>query len=446
MRRLLTGRSLQGRLSLMLGSAILLAALIAAAASFVLAYAEATEFQDDMLCQIAALAARDSGGTRQLGSPDQLDDEEELDDAESYISVIRLPEDDRPDWLAADLDAGFHTLDADGERLRVFKRIDRAGRATVVAQPTEIRDEIAQSSAEYTLLPLLLLPLLMVAMILRIVRRELAPVSRLAAHLDAQPADRPRALSDTDVPSEIRPFVLAINRLLERVGVLMDQQRRFVADAAHELRSPLTALSVQARNLHKAATPETMRERVEPLQAGIERARKLTEQLLSLARVQAGTAQATEVDIAALARELIAEYLPLAETKRIDLGLDERAPVRIQTAHDTLRLVLRNGLENALRYTPSGGEVTLRLTTDASGVVIDILDDGPGIPAAERERVFDPFYRTPGAVGEGSGLGLAIAKQAAVSLGGRLSLHDRAHGPGLVFRYRQRIVVATRTT
>lgn len=427
-------RSLQGRLSLMLGSAILLAALAAAAASFLLAYGEATEFQDDMLRQIAALAAHDSGGARQLGSPDRLRDEETPDEDESYISLIRLPEDARPDWLAEDLSAGFHTLEADGERLRVFKRVDRAGRATVVAQPTEIRDEIAQSSAEHTLAPLLLLPVLMVFMVLRIIRRELAPIKSLAAHLDAQPADRPRALSDTEVPSEIRPFVLAINRLLERVGVLMDQQRRFVADAAHELRSPLTALSVQARNLREAATPEAMRERVEPLQAGIERAHKLTEQLLSLARVQAGTAVTTEVDVAALARELIAEYLPLAEAKGIDLGLDERAPLRIQTARDTLRLVLRNGLENALRYTPPGGEVTLRLATDARAAVIDILDNGPGIPAAERERVFDPFYRTLGTVGEGSGLGLAIAREAAASLGGRLSLLDRAQGSGLVFR------------
>ncbi|MCG6939971.1 MAG: two-component sensor histidine kinase, partial [Thiohalocapsa sp.] len=335
-----------------------------------------------------------------------------------------------------DLPPGFHTLLADGERLRVFKRVGPASRATVVAQPTEVRDEIGLTAARHTLAPLLLLPLLMVWMIVRIVRRELAPVRRLAAHLDAQPADRPRALGDTDVPSEIRPFVLAINRLLERVGVLMDQQRRFVADAAHELRSPLTALAVQARNLREAATLEIMRERIEPLQAGIERAHKLTEQLLSLARVQAGAVPTAPVDVAVLARELIADYLPLAESKGIDLGLDELAPVRIEAARETLRLVLKNGLENALKYTPCGGEVTVRLTADAGEVVIEILDDGPGIPASERERVFDPFYRTLGTNGEGSGLGLAIAREAAASLGGSLSLHDRMPGVGLIFRYR----------
>ena len=142
------------------------------------------------------------------------------------------------------------------------------------------------------------------------------------------------------------------------------------------------------------------------------------------------------VDVAVLARELIADYLPLAESKGIDLGLDELAPVRIEAARETLRLVLKNGLENALKYTPCGGEVTVRLTADAGEVVIEILDDGPGIPASERERVFDPFYRTLGTNGEGSGLGLAIAREAAASLGGSLSLHDRMPGVGLIFRYR----------
>ena len=429
-------RSLQWRLSLTLSAAVLLAALVAAAIAFFLGYHEATELQDDILRQIAALAAHDASAGGRIGSPAAPRGTDDLDNAESYITIIRLPENTLPHWLAADLPAGFHTLRADGERLRVFKRACPEGRATVVAQPTEVRDEIGLTAARHTLVPLLLLPLLMVWMILRIVRRELAPVRRLAAHLDAQPAERPRALADTGVPSEIRPFVLAINRLLERVGVLMDQQRRFVADAAHELRSPLTALAVQARNLREAATPEAMRERVEPLQAGIARAHQLTEQLLSLARVQAGPAPNLPIDVAALARELIADYLPLAEARGIDLGLDERAPVRIEAARETLRLVLKNGLENALKYTPSGGEVTVRLAADAGAAVIDILDDGPGIPAAERARVFDPFYRTLGTNGGGSGLGLAIAREAAASLGGSLSLLDRTPKAGLIFRYR----------
>jgi two-component system OmpR family sensor kinase len=231
----------------------------------------------------------------------------------------------------------------------------------------------------------------------------------------------------------------AINRLLERVITLVGQQRRFVADAAHELRSPLTALSIQVQNLQQAETLEKINQRILPLRDGIERARKLTEQLLNLARIQAGTARAATVDISAMARDLIAEYLPFAESKSIDLGLDETAPLTLSGAPENLRLILKNGLENALQYTPPGGEVTIRLLSSIDdGAGFEILDNGPGIPASEKKRVLDPFYRSPSTMGEGSGLGLAIATEAAVCQGGKVSFLNRPEGRGLIFRYLQR--------
>ncbi len=429
-------RSLQRRLSLMLGGAILLSGLVAAAASFVLAYAEAREFQDDMLRQIGLLATRNSG-VRGVPLEDKRA-ELALGDPESRINVFRLPGDPRPAWLGADMTSGFRTIEADGERLRLFVHADGPGTATVVTQPTETRDEIALDSALRTLVPLLLFLPVMVWLIVRIVRGELAPVGDLAGHLDAQPADRPRPLSAEGVPDEITPFVLAINRLLTRIGELLEHQRRFIADAAHELRSPLTALSIQAQNLEQAESPDAMRERIVPLRAGIERARRLAEQLLSLARTQTETAEVTAVDVSAMARELIAEYLPLAHAKGIDLGLDEAAPLTLAAAREPLRRLLRNALDNALKYAPEGGDVTLILHGDGDDAVIEIVDNGPGIPAAERDRVVGPFYRMPGASGEGSGLGLAIAKEAAACLGGSISLHERKDASGLVFRYRQR--------
>jgi two-component system OmpR family sensor kinase len=426
-------RSLQRRLSLLLGGGLLVAGLAAAAASFILAYNEATEFQDDMLRQIASLVARSTPI-----APSQSRSRLSLEDSESRVSVIRLPGDPPPRWLSGELAAGFHTLETGGERSRVFVRRDRPNRTTIVAQPTDTRDEIALNSALHTLIPLVLLLPVMAWLVVRIVRHELAPVGHLASHLDAQPADRPHPLPSQGVTEEIMPFVQAINRLLERVKVLMEQQRRFIADAAHEIRSPLTALSVQAQNLLQAESLEDMRERVVPLRAGIERARKLTEQLLSLARVQAGTTAVTEeVDVSALARELIAEYLPMAEKGKIDLGLEEREPLRIETARESLRLVLKNGLENALKYVPEGGEVTLQLRVEGPNAVVEIIDNGPGIPATQRTRAFDPFYRLPGAAGEGSGLGLSIAREAAARQGGDLSLFERRGGRGLVFHYQQ---------
>jgi len=430
-------RSLQRHLSFMLGSAILLAGLAAAIASFFLAYSEAKEFQDDMLRQIATLSAGEAAFPFSESQP-QGDRDAAISDQESRIVIVHLPRDPRPDWLSGDLPPGFHTLSTGPERLRVFIRDAPSGERTVVAQPTDARDEIAINSALRTLIPLLLLLPVLAWLIVRIVRSELAPITRLSMSLDEQPADRPSAIADDGLPGEITPFVHAINRLLERVNHLMAQQKRFIADAAHELRSPLTALSVQAQNLRRAGSLEAMQERVVPLQAGIERARQLMEQLLSLARTHAGTTEEEEINVSGMARELIAEYLPMADAKGIDLGLEESAPLSMRASPEALRLILKNALENALKYTPAGGEVTIRLLSDHDGAVVEVVDSGPGIPISERERVFDAFYRIPDTTGEGSGLGLSIAREAAIRLGGTVSLHERLAGSGLVFRYWQR--------
>lgn len=430
-------RSLQRQLSVSLGGAVVVAGLIAAAASFALAYVEAKEFQDDMLRQIASFHVGDAvtGGTPQLqgGAGGQVP----ISDPESRIIVVHLPRDVPPAWLGEDLPPGFHTMRSGGDDLRVFARVAADGQRTIVAQLTAARDEIAVSSAMRTLLPLLLLLPLLVWVIVAVVRRELASITRMSKALDAQPADRPQAIAADGLPDEITPFVQAINRMLARVDVLIGQQRRFVADAAHELRSPLTALSLQAQNLMQARSLDAVHERVLPLRDGIERARVLTEQLLSLARTQAGSSDASAVDVSSLARALIAESLPLAEARGIDLGLDETAPLTLRGSTEAMRLILRNGLDNALRYTPAGGEVTVRLLSESDAGVVEIVDSGPGIAPAERERVFDAFHRGPDSGGEGSGLGLAIAREAAARLGGVVSLHDRPDGAGLVFRYRQ---------
>ncbi len=428
-------RSLQRHLSLVLGAAILLAGLLAAAASFALAYSEAKEFQDDMLRQIAVLLA---GGTNKASASasQQMDiNNDGISDPDSRVTIYRLPADSSPVWLKNDLSPGLHTLNTGSGQMRVFVRGGRT--RTVVVQPTEARDEIAVNSALRTLIPLLLLLPIMVWLIMRIVRSQLAPVAKLARSLDEQSAHHPRQLQSDDLPQEIIPFVHAINRLLKKVNHLMGQQRRFIADAAHELRSPLTALSIQSQNLLHAGSLEAMRGRISPLQDGIERARHLTEQLLNLARTQADAHERVLTDVSAMARELIAEYLPLSEARRIDLGLDELAPLSLYAEPDALRLILRNALENALKYTDEGGEVTLRLIPDDDGAIIEVVDNGPGIPVSERERVFDSFYRMPGTAGEGSGLGLAIAREAATRLNGIVSLHERRQGRGLVFRYRQ---------
>lgn len=428
-------RSLQRQLSVSLGGVIVLAGLAAALTSFGLAYFEAKEFQDDLLRQIAHFHVGDKLGGRSSQALRRDSEPVPISDPESRIIVVKLPRDARPDWLSVDLLPGFHTVRSGADNLRVFALVAPNGERTVAAQLTAARDEIAVSSALRTLAPLLFLLPLLVWLIVAIVRKELAPITRISRELDEQRADRFQSIAVDGLPDEIVPFVHAINRMLARVDLLIGQQQRFIADAAHELRSPLTALSLQAQNLMRAGSLQSMRERGVPLQDGIERARKLTEQLLSLVRVQAGMSEESLVDVSLMARELIAEYLPLAEAKGIDLGLEELARLSVRGSKETLRLIVKNGLENAMKYTPGKGEVTLRLFAERGNDIIEVVDNGPGIPASERERVLEPFYRLPDTTCEGSGLGLAIAREAANRLGGIVSLHGRPNGAGLIFRY-----------
>lgn len=421
--------SLQRRLSMSLGAAILLSALIAGAVSFFLAYSEAKEFQDDMLRQIAALASS-VDSTRPLAAKG-------LSDPESRITVVRLPDDPTPLWLTKPLTPGLHTVSNHDDELRVYVHDTPKGGRIVVAQPTDTRNELAGNSALRSIVPLILLLPLAAWLILRIVRRGLAPVAHLATTLDAQRPEQLEPLTDQDTPAEISPFVHAINRLLQRINLLTNQQRRFISDAAHELRSPLTALSLQAQNLQKAQSPEDIQERIKPLLAGIERAQTLTEQLLNLARIQAGTEQMMNIEVSPLVRELIADYLPAAEAKQIDLGLNEVTRPQLQAIPETLRLIVKNALENAIKYSPAGSAITLQVREEKDTILIEVIDNGPGITPEEHERVFTPFYRLPGSGPSGSGLGLSIALEAARQLGGEISLHVPESGHGLLFRYQQ---------
>lgn len=425
-------RSLERELSRALGFAIVAAGIAATVLAFVFGFDQAQDLQDETLREIALRAAPSSGAK----ASDADSPKEAAADPDSRLLVLDLSAASRPAWLAADLAPGFHTLPSPAGTMRVYVRGAPGGRIAV-AQSTEVRRESAVSSAAITLLPLLALLPLLVWLARRITRAELAPLRRLAASLDAQLAERPEPLPADNVPLEVGAFVDAINRLLLRVSELIGAQRRFVADAAHELRTPLTALAVQAGNLAHAHSPQDQLHRIDALTAGIERARHLTEQLLDLARLQAGGAGAQPVDVSALGRDLIAECLPLAEQRGIDIGMEEDATLTLAADPASLRLIVKNALDNAVRYTPPGGQVTLRLAKTQGRGVVEVIDTGPGIPPAERNRVFAPFYRPAGSAGAGSGLGLAIARDAAARCGGTISIDARAEPPGTVFRYTQ---------
>jgi len=238
-------------------------------------------------------------------------------------------------------------------------------------------------------------------------------------------ADDLSALPEAGLPSEVLPLVRELNQLFGRVDAAFASQRHFVADAAHELRSPLTALKLQAQALRDPAPGTDVGAAALRLGEGIDRAIDLLTQLLQLARADAGDEQQWHaVDLVALARQAVGEVLVEADRKRVDIGLatpEVQAVVRGQP--EPLRILVHNLLENAVKFTPAGGRVDLSLLPSAAGAVLRVEDSGPGIPEAERERVFDRFYRAPGTDAPGSGLGLAIVRaiarrhQAQVRLG-----------------------------
>ena len=420
--------SFQRRLLLHLGIAVVGLGLLAAAAQFVLAWRELRESQDDMLRQVAALALRHPG--HEMSAPGRGG----VDDHDSRIHLAMLPIDPAPAWLGSAMTPGLRTLDTPAGRMRVF--VQRQGPYTaVVAQATDARDELAWNGALRALLPSLLLVPLLIGLIGRAVRREFEPVVHAARRLEALETVQGPCLELRDMPAEIQPFIYAIEGLLERTRELMCQQQRFVADAAHELRSPLTALGLQASNLRHAKSLDEARLRLAPLEQGIERARKLSEQLLDLARIESGDASRESVDLAALGRELLAMHFPVAEQREIDLGMEAAELPPVVSSAPLLRTVLGNAIDNALKYTPAGGEVTLRIAALAEGARCEIIDSGPGIEPNQRDQAFKPFHRLAGQEIQGTGLGLAIAREAARRIGARISLHARDdQRKGLVVR------------
>jgi two-component system, OmpR family, sensor kinase len=421
--------SLRWRLSLWLAVAICCVALLAGAFAFYSAFRQAHALQDDMLRQVAALASR-----QPLAPPASADADVHGDsDSKVYVQLLGTPVAGEP-ALPADLPDGLQTVRADGETYRVMVRGSGAQRLAV-AQETSVRDEAARDSALLTLIPFLLLVPVLLLVVTDLVRKVFAPVREAAQAVDARGEDDLRPLASAGLPDEIRPFTDAINRLLVRVGLSMDEQRRFIADAAHELRTPLTALSLQAERLAATPLPQEAQARLATLRAGMARSRSLLEQLLSLARAQqAGAAPpASALSVHAICRQVLEDLLPLAEARQIDIGMLAGADALVHASAIDLATVVRNLAGNAIRYTPPGGRVDLSLRREGHLAILAIEDNGPGIDAAERERVFDPFYRVLGSGEDGAGLGLSIVRAICLRLGASVSLGcaDPASGTGL---------------
>jgi two-component system OmpR family sensor kinase/two-component system sensor histidine kinase QseC len=270
----------------------------------------------------------------------------------------------------------------------------------------------------------------MIAFVAWIVRRGLLPLRDVTAEVQRREVRSLTPLATDNLPLEIQPLVAELNRLLARLDEAFAVQRAFIADAAHELRSPLTALRLQLQLLDRAPDDTARRTARDSLGAAVERAIHLVEQLLTLARSDPGeTAGDFElVDLAAVAAQALTETHALAESRRIDLSLEREGKVSVSGDRDALRTLVRNLVDNAVRYTPPGGSVQVRGHAGAAGAKLEVVDTGPGIAAADRARVFDRFYRRANANETGTGLGLAIVKAIAARHGARVDLGDALSG------------------
>jgi len=268
------------------------------------------------------------------------------------------------------------------------------------------------------------------------VGRGLEPLDAMSRAVAKRRADAMQPLADRGLPDELQPLVASVNGLLERLSEALAAQRRFTADAAHELRTPLAALKLQLDLARRATTADERAAALDDLEAGVARTSHVVEQLMTLARVEpeALALKRTDCDLVAIAKDAIVARAALAADKAVDLGLAHETPTVVAGDAASLAILLSNLLDNALRYTPRGGRIDVSVERDERGAVLVVADTGPGIAAAERERVFDRFYR--GEVNEeaGSGLGLSIVKRIADAHGATITLDAPREGTGLVVR------------
>lgn len=326
---------------------------------------------------------------------------------------------------------GFSEMAVNGVPYRVYS-LQTPEQTIQIAQDLDARQQRARLLALRAVLPVALLaPLLMMA-VWWLISRSLAPVERMRRQVAARAADDLSPLPDTGLPEEVLPLVQELNLLFGRVQVAFAAQQHFVADAAHELRSPLTALKLQAQALRRTQDEAGRQAAVARLNDGIERAIQLVGQLLALAREEGergAAAQWQRIDLRDLARQAVADVLVQAQARQVDVGLVTAEAVWVRGQPQPLRVLLRNLLDNAIKYSPEGGQVDLSLAIDDGAPCLVVEDSGPGIAAGERERVFDRFYRTATAGAAGSGLGLAIVRAIAIRHGARVRL-DRSQRLG----------------
>jgi two-component system OmpR family sensor kinase len=406
--------------------------LIAAAATYFTVREEADELFDLQLQQLAAALPAEFPPNWTAPAEDELDDDFVIQawDKNGQLLYASMP----AKVLSRYASPGFKTVSAFGERWRVYGE-SRHGKFVQIAQETSVRGDLAADLAFNALLPFLLLLPVMAGFIGFIVYQGLGPLRRLAHAVSERSPNALQPLPPDPAPPELQPIISSINTLLGKLDRALAMQRAFVADAAHELRTPLTALKLQLQLAERAESGEQRRAAFSKVHQRLDRSTRLVHQLLTLAREEPEAADEAreDIDIGKVAQQVVADYSELAEEKHIDIGCSAGpSAAMVCGRRQSLHALLSNLVDNAIRYTPEGGRIDVKTEVVKGCPAWHVVDDGPGIPVGDRERVFDRFFRGEGCGIGGSGLGLAIVRRIADHHRATVDIESNPAGAGLV--------------
>lgn len=334
---------------------------------------------------------------------------------------------------------GFESTTINGVHYRIYSQWDKAGRLNVrVGERFELRDALAESVASHLLHPLYFAVPALGILIWLSVGAGLAPLSRFTREVKQREPDKLEPLDLSDTPREVMPLQDALNSLFARLQVSLDYERRFTADAAHELRTPLAAIKTQAQVAFSAHDAEQLRHALNNIVSGTDRAAHLIEQLLVLSRLDPERAPVDQqpVKLSAVVKDCVALHAPMAIRKGVDLGFEADDDGLVLGDAALLAILMRNLVDNAVRYTPAGGQVDVRIRRTGNEVLLQLVDTGPGIPEKARKVVVSRFYRVLGSGEDGSGLGLSIVERIATLHGASLTFDDGDAGVGLIVTLR----------
>ncbi len=438
--------SIRAKLSVFLIAAAILTALLIGFITYRHTLKENEDLLDYQLRQIA-LSLRDQGV---VADPSYYQQGDALDvviqiwnsnGSMLYLSVPGAPLFDRATLGFTDVDVPPNiSLNTYPKRWRVFSIATR-DRIIQVAQPLDLRTDLAATAALRSLTPLLAFVPLMALLIWWTVGNSLLPLQRVAKEVEQRDARSLEQVAETGLPSEVIPLIVALNSLLARLKQAFSSQRAFVADAAHELRSPLTALKLQLQLLGNAPDDAAKKQALDQLNQGVDRSSHLIEQLLIAAQTDPADTQiqlqanAPSTNIAELTRQTIVDLFPIAQSRELQLELAAPEQLLIPVDAARLSILIRNLIDNAIRYTPNGGQVHTSVIDHGQQVELLVEDSGPGIAPSDREQVFSRFYRLNNHPSQqtGSGLGLSIVKNITDQYGAQITLESSALG-GLKIR------------